>query len=159
MRRNDASFHKIHHNLNDGQRDTLCKDAQQRLKIYADKVIEDATPRIQRDYAKAHIAKSGRGQFWKGVGASLTASFLMLLFFEMAPWFAEQSPSHLADRVDQTLKKIETAIAKRMDPLASPDQIEPAAAPKSPVHDSPVVADECLLLQPPFIDPNCSEMP
>jgi len=155
LKRSDASFHKIHHHLNDSQCETLCKDAQRRLKIYADKVIEDATPRIQRDYAKTHLANNGRGQFWKGVGASLTASFAMLLFFEMSPWFAKQSPTYLAEIIDERLDKIEAAVANQVVPTLPLDHIEPAAGPASSLGDGQLLHDDCLTDSDTLNDPAC----
>lgn len=154
LRRNDVSFHKIHHHLNDGQRETLWQDAQQRLKSYADKVIEDATPRIQRDYIKTHIAKRERWQFWKGVGASMTASFAIMLLFEIAPWFAGQSPAHLAEIIDERLNKIEAAVAEQTVFNPPLDVIEPAAGPMPSLGDGRLV-DECGLMADPSSDPAC----
>lgn len=155
LRRSDASFHKIHHHLNDGQRETLWQDAQQRLKCYADKVIEDATPRIQRDYIKTHIAKRERWQFWKGVGASMTASFAIMLLFEMAPWFAEQNPGHLAEVIGERLDDIEAAVARQTMPFPPLDTIEPAAGAGPHLGDGRLLDDECLTDSDTLNDPAC----
>lgn len=130
IKRHDASFHGIHHHLNDGQRDTLWKDAQQRLKTYADKIIEDATPSIQHDHIKTYIVKRERWQFWKGVGASCLATVVMMGLTDFgAPWLAEQSPGHMASQIDQRLAKIEEnlSLSKTRNGDLGFEAIEPAA--------------------------------
>ncbi len=152
LRRGDVSFHEIHNHLNEARCNLIKNNAHQRLKKYVDEVIERAKPGIQRDFIKAHIAKQERWQFWKGVGASVTASLAMMILLEFAPWFAEQSPNHLAEMINQRLDKIEAAVAEEV----SPYRVEPAAGPpSSELGEGHLLMDDCSAIATPSDDRTC----
>ena len=153
LKRNDVSFHSIHNHLNDARCDILRENAHRRLKAYIDKVIERSKPSIQRDFIKTHIAERERWQFWKGVGASFMASLAMMLFLELAPWFAEQSPAYLANVIDQRLDKIEEAVLTR-DPAFV---VEPAAGPTLDLGDGHLLVEECKSSPDAAEAPICSQ--
>lgn len=156
LRRGDRNFHEIHNKLNDSLCEILQRDAQQRLKAHAAKVITDATPQIQRDYITAHVSRSGRKLFWKGVAASMTASFFMLIVFETAPILARQGPTVLADVWNELQSTEETdPLVGEIETPRSLGEIEPAAGAGPRLGDGRLLDDACLTDSDTLNDPGC----